>query len=102
MIRPPPISTLFPPPPLSRCEPATGPENMALDEALMDRARATGEWVLRVYSWSAPTISIGRHQSVRTAYDAETLADRKSTRLNSSHANISYAVFCLKKKKTKA
>src|SRR3712207_7147405 len=29
------------------------------------------------------------------------LIDRKSTRLNSSHANISYAVFCLKKKKTK-
>src|SRR3712207_6984994 len=29
----------------------------------------------------------------------EVLADRKSTRLNSSHANISYAVFCLKKKK---
>src|SRR3712207_7875468 len=28
------------------------------------------------------------------------LADRKSTRLNSSHANISYAVFCLKKKKS--
>src|SRR3712207_8208140 len=28
-------------------------------------------------------------------------ADRKSTRLNSSHANISYAVFCLKKKKTR-
>src|SRR3712207_8954102 len=28
------------------------------------------------------------------------LSDRKSTRLNSSHANISYAVFCLKKKKT--
>src|SRR3712207_8696767 len=28
-------------------------------------------------------------------------ADRKSTRLNSSHANISYAVFCLKKKKNK-
>src|SRR3712207_7903729 len=30
------------------------------------------------------------------------LADRKSTRLNSSHANISYAVFCLKKKNTAA
>src|SRR3712207_6872102 len=29
------------------------------------------------------------------------LEDRKSTRLNSSHANISYAVFCLKKKKKK-
>src|SRR3712207_8613946 len=31
--------------------------------------------------------------------DDEDVADRKSTRLNSSHANISYAVFCLKKKK---
>src|SRR3712207_7780075 len=31
---------------------------------------------------------------------AELRRDRKSTRLNSSHANISYAVFCLKKKKT--
>src|SRR3712207_8279965 len=30
----------------------------------------------------------------------QTAADRKSTRLNSSHANISYAVFCLKKKNT--
>src|SRR3712207_7429296 len=43
---------------------------------------------------------------VRTRRDAELLLhrrrlgqDRKSTRLNSSHANISYAVFCLKKKK---
>src|SRR5947209_12793637 len=32
---------------------------------------------------------------------AAVMADRKSTRLNSSHANISYAVFCLKKKKKK-
>ena len=32
--------------------PAPGAENMALDEALMDRARRTGEWMLRVYSWS--------------------------------------------------
>src|SRR3712207_8202467 len=31
--------------------------------------------------------------------DVAALGDRKSTRLNSSHANISYAVFCLKKKK---
>src|SRR3712207_9400194 len=31
-----------------------------------------------------------------------TILDRKSTRLNSSHANISYAVFCLKKKKKKS
>ena len=33
--------------------------------------------------------------------DGVTIADRKSTRLNSSHVAISYAVFCLKKKKTK-
>src|SRR3712207_8734543 len=33
---------------------------------------------------------------------ASSVADRKSTRLNSSHANISYAVFCLKKKNTEA
>src|SRR3712207_9014166 len=32
----------------------------------------------------------------------EDVVDRKSTRLNSSHANISYAVFCLKKKNTSA
>src|SRR3712207_7349569 len=32
--------------------------------------------------------------------EARPVEDRKSTRLNSSHANISYAVFCLKKKKT--
>src|SRR3712207_9433847 len=34
-----------------------------------------------------------------TALDVTGYEDRKSTRLNSSHANISYAVFCLKKKK---
>src|SRR5688572_33183929 len=36
---------------------------------------------------------------VRTAQDVHELQDRKSTRLNSSHSQISYAVFCLKKKK---
>src|SRR5476651_2848323 len=35
------------------------------------------------------------------ASDLDGSGDRKSTRLNSSHANISYAVFCLKKKKKK-
>src|SRR3712207_7971704 len=39
-----------------------------------------------------------RHRRPRRGGPA---ADRKSTRLNSSHANISYAVFCLKKKKKK-
>src|SRR3712207_6998765 len=40
----------------------------------------------------------GRLPGVGYVYDTQVL-DRKSTRLNSSHANISYAVFCLKKKK---
>src|SRR6266853_4265380 len=35
------------------------------------------------------------------AWSSETARDRKSTRLNSSHSQISYAVFCLKKKKKK-
>jgi lipoate-protein ligase A len=55
--------------------PASGPENMALDEALMARARTTGEWVLRVYSWSRPTLSVGRHQNARDAYEPASVAD---------------------------
>jgi lipoate-protein ligase A len=46
---------------------------MALDEALMHRAAATGEWVLRVYSWSAPTMSLGRNQTARGRYDLDRL-----------------------------
>jgi lipoate-protein ligase A len=37
----------------------------------MDRARQTCEWVLRVYSWNAPTISLGRNQSARGRYDLD-------------------------------
>src|SRR5438445_3808851 len=47
--------------------------------------------------------SVSASDNVRTGAQgtlpARTCKDRKSTRLNSSHANISYAVFCLKKKK---
>src|SRR3712207_8046532 len=39
-------------------------------------------------------------ESLRRDQDPAPEVDRKSTRLNSSHANISYAVFCLKKKQT--
>src|SRR5688572_32313816 len=41
------------------------------------------------------------HRVVGQAFDAVVIQDRKSTRLNSSHSQISYAVFCLKKKKKK-
>src|SRR5438445_6763305 len=45
-------------------------------------------------------LEIAGHADIPVAVGADRpLVDRKSTRLNSSHANISYAVFCLKKKK---
>src|SRR5438445_5685511 len=51
----------------------------------------------------APTRQAGRRRHGRTVPSRGgrnvSVQDRKSTRLNSSHANISYAVFCLKKKK---
>jgi lipoate-protein ligase A len=48
-----------------------GAENMALDEALMERARATGESVARIYAWSRPTISLGRNQTAKGLYDLD-------------------------------
>ena len=53
-----------------------GPENMALDEALMARARQSGETVLRVYGWATPTLSLGRNQRARGIYRDDLLADR--------------------------
>ena len=51
--------------------PLDGPDNMALDEALMARAARTGEMVLRTYTWSTPTLSLGRNQRARGVYDDE-------------------------------
>ena len=56
--------------------PLGGPENMALDEALMARARRTGESVLRVYGWSRPTLSLGRNQRAVGLYREQALAER--------------------------
>jgi lipoate-protein ligase A len=50
-----------------------GPEQMSLDVGLMDRARKTGEAVFRVYGWSRPTLSFGRHESVRGRFNPEML-----------------------------
>lgn len=47
----------------------SGAANMALDHALMDRARRTGERVFRVYTWSRPTLSLGRNQAARGRID---------------------------------
>jgi lipoate-protein ligase A len=46
---------------------------MALDEALMARATDTGDWLLRVYTWSRPTVSLGRNQTARGRYDLDTI-----------------------------
>src|SRR5258707_5401656 len=84
MIRRPPRSTLFPYTTLFRSLRAPHAEN-------------------RRYLRRRPRSHVGRHplgrHTVMNPLDAATLPaqviDRKSTRLNSSHANISYAVFCL-------
>jgi lipoate-protein ligase A len=51
-----------------------GAEQMSLDAGLMDRARATGEAVLRVYGWARPTLSFGRHEAVRGRFAPPSLA----------------------------
>ena len=57
-----------------RTPPQSGALNMALDDALMARAARTGESVFRVYSWSEPTLSFGRHQKAAGIYDEIRLA----------------------------
>jgi lipoyl(octanoyl) transferase len=53
--------------------PAPGADNMALDHALLRRAATEREAILRVYSWCAPTLSLGRHQPARGLYDPHAL-----------------------------
>src|SRR5688572_32293650 len=80
MIRRPPRSTLFPYTTLFR----------SLLVSLPSTATAWPSTV--VVPWAEPTDDA-------TVCEPPPMIDRKSTRLNSSHSQISYAVFCLKKKK---
>src|SRR3712207_8179881 len=92
MIRRPPRSTLFPYTTLFRSVLRFAlqiPENGRA--CLWPKALA-----LYFYQLLRP-LPAGQNQRLST--DDSPVQDRKSTRLNSSHANISYAVFCLKKKK---
>src|SRR3712207_7562139 len=90
MTRRPPRSTLFP--------------YTTLFRATLDGQHITGR--KRRYPWGdAPPTAAHANLDTRllgcvdvAAFPAGDSADRKSTRLNSSHANISYAVFCLNKK----
>src|SRR2546430_6109992 len=95
MIRRPPRSTLFPYTTLfrSRAAALAGPLGSS---AVGDSAR-----VFRVGAWAARSWLGWEAGGVKAGVEAwGPLPDRKSTRLNSSHSQISYAVFCLKKKKT--
>src|SRR3712207_6942395 len=82
MIRRPPRSTLFPYTTLFRSTPQTRFE------------AATPQFLLLTACLARDFLRL-----VVALDDCRIVRDRKSTRLNSSHANISYAVFCLKKKK---
>src|SRR3712207_7018287 len=92
MIRRPPRSTLFPYTTLFRSlgDVVVGPQLQADD--LVDLLRARGEHDDRDRALRA--------QPPAHLQPVDARQDRKSTRLNSSHANISYAVFCLTKKVT--
>src|SRR3712207_8155117 len=93
MIRRPPRSTLFPYTTLFRSD---GP-NVELVHAGVDHLshQIPHGTVLGFEPVGQFLASTGDHL---TGFGMDSWRDRKSTRLNSSHANISYAVFCLKKK----
>src|SRR3712207_8338223 len=95
MIRRPPRSTLFPYTTLFRSEELTNSFCRTDPEIAAAFARAT------FLSDNREDLERVRTPSLvlQCSDDAIAPQDRKSTRLNSSHANISYAVFCLKKKK---
>src|SRR3712207_8767745 len=98
MIRRPPRSTLFPYTTLfrSRMDVDGRREKRLLIWAECDR-RGYAEISMRQARPFLPGERVDQRQDTVDATHGEN-ADRKSTRLNSSHANISYAVFCLKKK----
>src|SRR4029078_3015436 len=56
--------------------PRSGAENMARDAGLMDRARSSGEVAVSIYSWSKPTLSLGRNQAALGLYDLAQIAER--------------------------
>src|SRR3712207_7867764 len=95
MIRRPPRSTLFPYTTLFRSEVqvAVGADDLAARADVREQLQALAD-VLPATEDRLGVAGLGQ------LHEHPLDLDRKSTRLNSSHANISYAVFCLKKKKS--
>src|SRR3712207_7520025 len=100
MIRRPPRSTLFPYTTLFRSDLCEG---RVPDEVVAEARRVVTQTDRRLAASGAATgvalagaTGAGKSRTFNALTGTE---DRKSTRLNSSHANNSYAVFCLKKKK---
>src|SRR3712207_7550331 len=92
MIRRPPRSTLFPYTTLFRSR-----VRGLLPHAYLERS-GVHSVVLAEHQQRLRMRPKDRGRIVAAGFDGVVFQDRKSTRLNSSHANISYAVFCLKKK----
>src|SRR3712207_8567967 len=102
MIRRPPRSTLFPYTTLFRsrqCPVAVGVAGESKTNPRPDVQGSESAWktALNGHPDSDPSGESGRRSPASGTHPG-VFQDRKSTRLNSSHANISYAVFCLKKK----
>src|SRR3712207_7844159 len=95
MIRRPPRSTLFPYTTLFRSATLGAPPEGPTIEAPAPTPSGTSNAKRR------PMLTLADIEHLTSLTDQLGFQDRKSTRLNSSHANISYAVFCLKKKTNK-
>src|SRR5258707_10839148 len=96
MIRRPPRSTLFPYTTLFRSTNIFKSQyiDLSISTEVQKLPIRRNRWVV------FPLFSVDRGSQIHWRRPASVIrVDRKSTRLNSSHANISYAVFCLKKKK---
>src|SRR3712207_7405071 len=101
MIRRPPRSTLFPYTTLFRSSQKPEQVIAALDRYYRETNANIHRGVYDLSERATAQYEAARHMVadfVNSESAREIVLDRKSTRLNSSHANISYAVFCLKKK----